>query len=90
MHLAPGIPADRQLDVPACIVAAGPAAQGDVCPDQPQVVGGVVGRGQLLDVPGRLMLTAAPDPARSGRTNPASTSYFRSVSICSCSPVAMV
>ena len=39
---------------------------------------------------GGAMLTEPSAPARSGRTKPVSTSYFRSVSICSCSPVAMV
>jgi hypothetical protein len=75
-----------------CQLASSPPvrqAQRDVRGDQPQVVGVEVGGFQRSWTPAGLTL-AEPAPARSGRTKPVSTSYFRSVSICSCSPVAMV
>src|SRR5216684_255064 len=63
MQLAPGVLAHGQLDMPAGVRAAGPAAQGDVSAGQAQVVGVEVGRRQSLYLrPGRRDAGAGEGP----------------------------
>src|SRR5712692_325536 len=67
MELAPGVLAHGQLDMPAGVRAAGPAAQGDVSAGQAQVVGVEVGRRQSLYLrPGRRDAGADPGEIREG------------------------